>query len=139
MVSMDSTLFLEQYINKSGFYHLRNISKIRRYLSRRSVETLVHAFVTSKLDFFNSALYRLPGYPIERLQKVQNATARIVTLMPRRSVSRLYIHWLLVEHRIIFKLLLLTYKALNDFTPKYLSDLIDIYVPEQSVQSRQLV
>ena len=39
-------------------------------------------------------------------------------------------HWLPVEHRIIFKLLLLTYKALNDFTPKYLSDLIEIYVPE---------
>ena len=46
--------------------------------------------VTSKLDFFNSVLYRLAGYPIERVQKVQNAAARIVTLMPRRSVSRLY-------------------------------------------------
>lgn len=90
LVSLDSTLFLEQYINKSGFYHLRNISKIRRYLSRRSAETLVHAFVTSKLNFFNSVLYRLPGYPIERLQKVQYAAARIVTLMPTRSVSRLY-------------------------------------------------
>ena len=119
---------------------MRNISKIRRYLSRRSAETLVHAFLTSKLDFFNSVLYCLPGYPIERLQKVQNAAARIVTLMPRRSVSRLYLiyslHWLPVEHRIIIKLLLLTYKALNDFTPKYLSNLIDIYVPERSAQSR---
>ena len=46
--------------------------------------------VTSKLDFFNSVLYRLPGCPIEHLQKVQNAAARIVTLMPRRSVSLLY-------------------------------------------------
>ena len=44
--------------------------------------------------------------------------------------------------KIIFKLLSLTYKALNDFAPKYLSDLIDIYVPEcnlRSAQSQQLV
>ena len=98
--------------------------------------------VTSKLDFFNSVLYRLAGYPIERLQKVQNAAARIVTLTAKkeRIAPVLYsLHWLPVEQRIIFKLLLLTCEALNDFTPKYLSDLIDIYVPEQSVQSRQLV
>ena len=43
--------------SKSGFYHLRKINKIRKYLSFKSAETRVHALVTSRLDFCNALLY----------------------------------------------------------------------------------
>ena len=43
-------------ICKSSFYHLRNISNIRKYLSSTTTEILVHAFVSSKLDHCNSLL-----------------------------------------------------------------------------------
>jgi hypothetical protein len=82
-VLMDSTLYMEQHVAnicKTCFYHLRNISRIRKYLSRKSAETLVHALITSRLDFCNSLLFGLPDYIIERLQKVQNSAARVVTL-----------------------------------------------------------
>ncbi|CAH3159000.1 unnamed protein product, partial [Porites evermanni] len=42
---------------KSAFYQMRNIARIRRYLSPKTTELLIHAFVSSKLDFCNSLLY----------------------------------------------------------------------------------
>ena len=51
-------------ICKSSFYHLRNISYLRKYLSSTTTEILVHAFVSSKLDYCNSLLYGLPNYQV---------------------------------------------------------------------------
>ena len=65
-------------ICKSAFYHLRNILRIRKYLSVENAKTLIHAFVTCRLDNCNSLLYGLPGYLIHRLQLVQNCAARVV-------------------------------------------------------------
>ena len=67
-------------ICKSSFYHLRNISSIRKYLSSTTTEILVHAFVSSKLDYCNSLLYGVPNYLTKKLQRVQNAAARLITL-----------------------------------------------------------
>ena len=44
------------HVCKSSFYHLRNISKIRKYLNKESAATIVHAFVTSKLDYYLAKL-----------------------------------------------------------------------------------
>ena len=54
-------------ICKSSFYHLRNISYIRKYLSSTTTEILVHAFISSKLDNCNSLLYRLPNYQVKKV------------------------------------------------------------------------
>ena len=51
-------------------FHLRNIVKIRKYLDEGSTETLVPAFVSSKLDYSNSLLYVLPKCLINRLQLI---------------------------------------------------------------------
>ena len=112
---------------KAGFFHRRNISRIRKYISRYTAEILVHAFITSRLDFCNSLLYGLPKQTTERLQHVQNAAARMVALTHKHEhISPVLqeLHWLPVEQRIIFKLLLMTFKCLNGIAPSYLSDLI---------------
>ena len=49
-------------ICKTSYYHLRNISKIRKYLTEETTELLVHTFVSSKLDYCNSLLYGLPKH-----------------------------------------------------------------------------
>ena len=64
---------------KAGFFYLHNIRRIiKRYLSRDSLLTLVHAFITSRLDYCNALLYGLPKEQIAKLQRVQNAAARLI-------------------------------------------------------------
>ena len=65
---------------KSAFFHIRNISQVRRYLSIESTKTLVHAFVTSRIDNCNALLYGLPSYLVQRLQYVLNSAARLIFL-----------------------------------------------------------
>ena len=45
------------------------------------------------------------------------------------------LHWLPVEQRIQYKLLILVYKALNGLAPEYISDLLQEYVPTRALRS----
>ena len=63
----------------SAFFHLYNIRRIRKYLSRPVVESLVHASIISRVDYCNNLLYGLPNSHIMKLQRIQNAAARLVT------------------------------------------------------------
>ena len=81
-VIFDSQVNLEKHVMntcKMAFYHLRNIVRIRNCFSRDDAETLVHTFISSKLDFCNALLYGLPKSVINRLQYVQNCAALLVT------------------------------------------------------------
>ena len=130
-VLFDQTLSFGEHVSKlckSSHYHLRNISKIRKYLDEDSTETLVHAFFSSKLDYCNALLIGLPKYQIDRLQSVLNTVARIITFTCKYdhiTPVLVRLHWLPVSYRIRFKVLLLTYKALNDLSPEYLSELLN--------------
>ena len=128
---MDNCFCMEQHVKKiciEANYHLRNISKIRKYLTQDSAQILIHAFISSKLDYCNSLLYGIPKYLVCRLQRVQNTAARIVTLTRKYdSITPIMfkLHWLTVHSRIIFKLLLLVYKVLNGKAPSYISSLLN--------------
>ena len=136
---IDSTLSMVPHINnvcKSSFYHLRNISRIRKYISFKTTETLVHAFISSKLDHCNSLLFGLPKNLIDKLQAVQNAAARLITLTRKHDhISPILkdLHWLPVADRIKFKILMLTFKALNGLV--YIQELISKYQPPRSLCS----
>ena len=60
-----------QNICKVAFFHIRNLSQIRKCLTQKDTETLVHAFVTSKLDNCNSLLAELSQYLLDKVQRVQ--------------------------------------------------------------------
>ena len=126
----------KMYINvngavcKVGVNHLRNVSWIRKYISCHTMEMLVHAFITFRLDFCNSLLYGLPKQTIKRLQHVHVA-ARIVALTPKHShISPVLqkLHWLPIEEHITFKILLMTFKCLNGLAPSYLYDLVTWHI-----------
>ena len=117
-------------ICKSAFYHIRNISHVRRYLNVESTGKFVHALVTSRLDNCNAVLFGLPDYLIKRLQYVLNAAARLVSLTNKYdhiTPVRKQLHWLPVKERINFKILLTTFKALHGINPLYLCELISPY------------
>lgn len=128
----DSKMSMLSHINKtcsSAFYYLYNIRRIRKYLSRPTTESLVHAFITSRVDYCNSLLYGLPNSHIMKLQRIQNAAARLVIGAPRfcHVTPLLFnLHWLPISYRIKFKILLLTFKCLYGLAPNYLIDLICI-------------
>ncbi|KAI5609463.1 hypothetical protein C0J50_5958, partial [Silurus asotus] len=60
-------------------FHRRNISKLRNMLSISDAEKLVHAFMTSRLDYCNALLGGCPASLINKLQFVQNAAVRVLT------------------------------------------------------------
>ena len=127
-----------KFICKSSHYHIRNIAKIRRYIDEESAKIVVHAFVTAKLDSCNSLLYGLPRHLISRLQSIQNTAARVVTYT--RKFDHItpvleQLHWLPVRYRIVFKIPLLVYKALNGTAPSYVSELLKYHTSERKLRS----
>ena len=114
---------------KAGFFYLHNIRRIKKYLSRDSLHTLVYEFITSRLDYCNALLYGLPKEQIVTLKLVQNAAARLIMDIGKYShiTPALYeLHWLPVLARIHFKILLLAFKAIHGLAPAYISNLLVI-------------
>ena len=110
-----------------AFYGLYNIRQIREFLSPESTKILVHAFVTCHLDYCNSLLHGISQCQINRLQKVLNSAARIITLTPifhYITPVLLQLHWLPINFRIQFKIALFVHKSLNGTAPAYLKDLL---------------
>jgi len=92
------------------------------YLSRDSSETLIHAFVSSRLDYCNSLLYGLPQVQIDKIQRVQNAAARLTFEQPKfchTTPVLSQLHWPPIKYRIEFKILLMTFKAIHGMAPDY--------------------
>ncbi len=87
-------------------------------------ETLINAFMTSMLDYCNALLGGCSARLINKLQMVQNAAARDLTRTKKYDyISPVLstLHWLNIKHCIHFKILLITYKALNGLAHQYLS------------------
>ena len=141
-VLFDTNLSFEGHVTsicKTAFFHLKNISKLRHMLSMKNAEQLVHAFMTSRLDYCNALLGGCSARLINKLQLVQNAAARVLTRTRKYDhISPVLstLHWLPVKHRIDFKILLITYKALNGLAPQYLSELLKHYSPSRLLRSQ---
>lgn len=127
----DDNLLMDKHISKickTGHFHLYNIRRIRKFLSKEATQTLVQASITSHLDYCNALLYGVAGYQIDKLQKLQNSAARLITFTSKWShISPVLIdlHWLKVEFRIKYKILVFVYKSLNELAPGYLCDMIN--------------
>uniref|UniRef100_A0A8C5Q2R3 Reverse transcriptase domain-containing protein n=1 Tax=Leptobrachium leishanense TaxID=445787 RepID=A0A8C5Q2R3_9ANUR len=140
-VTLDSALSFIPHIkslSSSCRYQLRNISRIRPFLTAVTTKQLIHALVISRLDYCNNLLSGLPLSRLSPLQSILNASARLIHLT-RRSVSAAplceSLHWLPIHCRIKFKILILTYKTLTNSAPHYLSSLITKYTPARSLRS----
>uniref|UniRef100_A0A670HZ87 Reverse transcriptase domain-containing protein n=1 Tax=Podarcis muralis TaxID=64176 RepID=A0A670HZ87_PODMU len=147
-IILDASLFREAQITataKVTFFHLRRIKQLVPYLSRPDLATVIHATVISRLDYCNSLYAGLPLKLSQKLQQVQNAAARLLMgSLPWEHIHPVLfkLHWLPVEYRVRFKVLLLTFKALHGLGPSYLWDRLSRYAPwraSRSINSNTLV
>ena len=140
-VQFDATMSMKPQVNaitKSCYTQIRRIAKIRRYLTDDAAKSLVHAYVTSRLDYCNSLFACLPLYLLKKLQRVQNRAARLIRAIPwRASITKHLqeLHWLPVTERIKFKVLTLVYKSLNNMAPYYLKTMFNYYRPSRNLRS----
>ena len=137
----DQHLTLDSHINqicRTAFFHLHRIGLIRRFLTNDSAKTLVHAFVTSRLDHLNSLLVGLPACSTDKLQRVQNASARVISRTAKFDhITPVLneLHWLRIPERIEYKILLLCHKCISGVAPTYLQELLHVYCPTRSLRS----
>ncbi len=114
-VMWDSYLNMDKHVSaviKSCNFHLSRIARIRPYLTVGACKTLIQAWVIARLDYKNSTLCGLPVSLLTKLQKVQNRATRLVTGTSGRehiTPKLKQLHWLPVEYRIRFKMLVITY------------------------------
>ena len=99
---------------------LRDVGRIRNYLSTEQLLKIVHAVISSRLDYCNSLFMNLPKDEIFKLQKLQNSAAKLVLGMRKRDSATLALtklHWLNVKSRVAFKVILLVFKMLTGKCP----------------------
>ena len=104
-----------------------DVRRNRHLLSNDSIETIVHSIIGSRLDYCNSLLCGIDKSIINKLQKLQNAAARIISKRKKRESVRDVLeklHWLPVEKRVVFKILALTFKIAHGLAPESLCKLI---------------
>ncbi len=119
-----------------------SISKTYQNCDLLNAEMLIHAFMTSRLDYCNALFGGCSARLINKLQLVRNAAARVLTRSRKYDhISPVLstLHWIHIKHRIYFKILLITYKALNVLAPQYLSELLSHYSPPRSQNSGRLI
>jgi len=126
-------------VSAKCFYQLRQLRRVRRSLDRDSAAILVHAFVTSRVDYGNSLLANAPRSWTDKMQRVMNAAARVISGTRKfdRGLSEFIrddLHWLNVPQRVTFKLCLLVYKCMHGLAPQYLAELC---VPVADVTGRR--
>ena len=125
-VQFDSELTFAPQINaicSSSYKLLRNLASVRKFLSTDDLRTLVQSIIVSRIDNCNSLLYGVLVRNLNKLQKLQNACARMIYGKKRyEHVTPLLheLHWLPIRQRIVFKILLFVYKFFNNSVPTYI-------------------
>ncbi len=112
---------------KSSFYQLQIIAKLKRVLSFEDIETVIHAFISSRLDYCNSLYLGLSKNLLSWLQLVQNAAARLLTGTKKwSSISPVLalLYWIPVDFRVQYKVLIMVFKGLHGLAPEYISCLL---------------
>ncbi len=112
------------------------MAKLRGLMSKHDLEKLIHAFISSRVDYCNGLLTGPPKKTIKQLQVVQNAAARVLTKSKRSDhITRQSLHWFPVNNSIDFKALLCVYKSLNGEGPKFLTNMFHQYTSAGPLRS----
>ena len=96
-------------------------------LTTDASKTVIQGTVISHLDYSNSILSGLPKCDIQKLQRVQIVAAKVIVQKKSKdsiTECRAELHWLPVQARIDFKVLVMVFKCLTGEAPSYLKNLL---------------
>ena len=115
-------------LKKKCFLTLMNLNEIRFLLTTSHLKTIVNSPVVSCLDYCNALFYGISQQLMHQLQLIQNACAKATTRKYKHDhleddLNKL--HWLNVQKRVVLKICLLSYKAVNGLAPAYLKDMFN--------------
>jgi hypothetical protein len=140
-VTLDQQLSMDRQVSnvvRSSNHNIRALRHIRPMLDKAVANTVACSIVSTRLDYCNSLLYGTSAHNIQRLQRVQNSLACVVSGAKRRDhigpVLR-ELHWLPVPQRIEYKVALITHKVLSTSQPVYLRSLVNVYQPTRQLRS----
>ena len=126
-VTFDSDNSFDNHVAKvcRACYYLRDLLRIRKFLSDETAILLTNAMVSSRLDYCNSLLYGVSKSNIAKLQRVQNALCRIIFRLDKMSHVTPFLkklHWLLIQHHILLSIIS-WYSRLSIFHSPHISQL----------------
>ena len=134
-VVFDAEMSMAVHVHQTcrvSYFHLKNIASIRSCLTEQAAIRLVHSLVVSRLDYANALLFGITDVLIDKLQRMQNYAARLVVRCDRRDhITPILkkLHWLPVKQRVTYKIILLTFRALNGLAPIYIVDMLHRHRP----------
>ncbi|XP_078542109.1 uncharacterized protein LOC144827815 [Lissotriton helveticus] len=140
-IMLDSDLSGKSQVNKTTgicFGTLKVLRKIIDLIPIKARKALVHALITPHLDYGNALLIGLNQKGLHQLQCIQNAAARMVLGLPRRTSTKAALtklHWLPVKERIRFKSLCYAHRIAHNKGPTYLRSLLTIHCPLRDLRS----
>ena len=117
----DAEFFFSEHVKKTCkacFLQMRDLHRIRQYVTPEVTVLAANALVSSRLDY-------LSGLNHHKLQSIQNTLAHIVTNHRRYAhVTPILqqLHWLPVKYRCIFKTVTLVCKFLRSGSSSYLNN-----------------
>ena len=123
---------------QAAWFQLRNVRSVRSSLTKEATLRLVCSLVMPRLDYGNISLYDISEGLLDKLQKAQNAAARLVVKCLRSDHITPHLRdllWLPVRSRIKYKILVTAYRALHDEAPAYISEMLTPYTPPRTLRS----
>jgi len=127
-VTIDSRLTMVDHVSavcRACYFQLRQLRLVLQSLTSEAATSLVHAFISCRLDYCNVLLYGIADSQLQRLQSAQNAAARLVTGLRRTEhITPILrsLHWLPIRQRVTYKLATLVHKCINGHAPEYLAE-----------------
>ena len=112
------------------FYQLGQLRAVRGALTLDASKAVVHAFVSSRVDYCNSVFSLVRVKHLRPLQSVLNAAALFISR--RRKYDHIsdvvsgQLHWLPIAERIEYKLCILVYNCLHQLAPQYLVEMCKV-------------
>ena len=122
-VIFDIELIFAVHICRSSLAQLR---VVRRTLTNKAAKTIVHAFITSCINYCNNVFSHASSIHIRPLQSILHLAVQLITRQWKHDsiIPTIWgnLYWLPIPKKMEFKLCTFVYKCLHGMAPTYLTN-----------------